>query len=400
VTTSWLDFVSESTFVKMLKLLRLLRLLKLRRLIQLLTNKIQSESMVLLIRILQSMLFMTALIHLVACGWLYIGLQGISDDNDSWVAVRQVVDNSAHQYAISFHWAVGQFYGGSEIDAGNLRERNFSCLSLLGGFFMATYFTSDVTSSMTRLHILTGQQNLHLRTLRKFLVNNDISATLSSRVQVNAIQALTHQQTNVPEADVELLKIVSEPLRVEIHFEMKFAHVCAHPLFQIIMEDDQMLIRKLCHIAIRFVSVSEGDILFSRGEVPTVSRMLFLKSGSLRYTHDGDNTEFLEPGMWVSEHVLWTSWVYHGLLSASGACTLVVLDSTEFRLLSADANLPRMNLTKYAEHFVKHINQTDPIDRSDIVSLQHISEIMKHAAPLWKKNSRRQFRGKSLVMRD
>jgi len=243
-------------------------------------------------------------------------------------------------------------------------------------------FASEVTSSMTRLHIITGQQGMHLRTLRKFLIHQGVSGSLSARVQENAIQALRSHQQNVPEEDVQLLSLVSEPLRIELHFAYLHPHLIQHPLFEAWLNESDTLLRLLCHSAMKVMSVSAGDILFSRGEVPLVPQMLFVLKGSLGYTRDGDEYEYLEGEGWICEHVLWSAdWIYHGLLEAEGQSSIACLNAERFQQLSGDARFPRIDLWEYAKEFLRWVNDMNDMQRSDLMSMEEAISIVTKVVP-------------------
>jgi len=48
---------------------------------------------------------------------------------------------------------------------------------------------------------------------------------------------LEEQKRSTPESDIELLALISQPLRVELHYEIYSRTLTAHPLFRRIDED-------------------------------------------------------------------------------------------------------------------------------------------------------------------
>merc|ERR1719215_190623 len=115
---------------------------------------------------------------------------------------------------------------------------------------------------------------------------------------------MSEQKRNAPEASVELLQLISEPLRVELHFEIHASVLMKHPFFDCYYAVNAVGIQKLCHQAAANVSISNGDVLFcdleSPGEQPQV---YFLVSGQLEYMHHGMCFERVEPGHWAGEAV-------------------------------------------------------------------------------------------------
>lgn len=391
VCINWAEIWSDSIVMQTFALLRLVRLSRLNHVLQMLMHSMYSESLVLFVRILQSMLLMCAFVHIMACGWLGLGRQ-----SHGWLANRQMEESSdAEQYAVSFHWALSQFYGSTDQFASNLQERNAACMSLLFAFFAATAFVSDVTSSLTRLHMLTGQQAFKLRVLRKYLISTGISSALAHRVQENAMHVLMRQQSQTPEESVELMSLISDPLRMEVHFEIFSPLFVSHPLFHGLMSVDDTLIRQLCHRAMKTVDVACGDVLFSQGETSQEPKMLFVITGTLEYTVDAVDFVTIKSKDWITEHALWTDWVYHGLLAASSTCTVACLDAVVFEQVS-NAELP-INFAEYAKAFVRLVNnQTAPTDLIDYETTAGLlQEVAPHIKPRTRKQGGRLFSGLS-----
>jgi len=267
-----------------------------------------------------------------------------------------------------------------ELVPSNLGERFYAIGSLLAGFVLATAFVSSITSSMTRLYIITSQQTGQFKVLSRYLKEHGISRKLATRVQKNAQHTIEQQQRNVPEDDVELLKFVSAPLRVELHFEIYSPLLFAHPLFHRLQESNPAVMRQICHSAVSVMTLSRDDVLFSRGEVPGRPEMLFVCSGSLAYSQDGERFQEVIPGEWICEHVLWTTWVYHGLLYATEPCHLAVLDAQTFCEVVSKCPTTTVELSSYAEQFLQLVNNS-PNTRSDLGCSMDIASLMVLSFP-------------------
>merc|ERR1719277_2279436 len=141
---------------------------------------------------------------------------------------------------------------------------------------------------MTRLQLIASQEAKHFSALRKYLDDHDIPFNLATKVQRNAQFAVQQQKQMVQEADVELLKLVSQPLMSELHFELHMRHLQHHPFFQHYIDVNPGGMRNVCHQAISFVRAHPGDILFVEYEVPQVPQMLFILDGKLSYVRDSE----------------------------------------------------------------------------------------------------------------
>eukprot|EP00930_Biecheleria_cincta_P070435 TRINITY_DN58072_c0_g1_i1.p1 TRINITY_DN58072_c0_g1~~TRINITY_DN58072_c0_g1_i1.p1 ORF type:complete len:958 (-),score=147.18 TRINITY_DN58072_c0_g1_i1:93-2789(-) len=390
VIITWLGVYIKQPQLRMLKLLRLLRLLRVQGLVNMVANRLHSERTALLMNIIVNILCIMCEVHILACMWVGLGQQTggwVAQLRASIGAISDFGNTDLDLYIYSYHWALCQFYGNGEHIVITFSERLFAVLSLLLAWFTATAFVASLTSSMTRLYILTGQQGAHTRVLRNYLREQKISVRLSSRVMQNAKRAIGDQQKNIPEIDVELLKLVSDPLRVELHFEMNAPILSHHPLFFEMSLSMASTLRKLCHSGVSTSLVSQADVIFSRGEVPSVPpKMVFVSRGILRYSTNNEGFETVGEGQWVSEHVLWTNWIYHGVLIAETACRLILVDASVFQDLVNEIQHCAVNFGAYANEFLTEINKQESIHRTDVGNATEVKLFLERAA---KRPSRR-----------
>merc|ERR1711862_676735 len=136
---------------------------------------------------------------------------------------------------------------------------------------------------MTRLHIISSNESEQVMVLRRYLRQNGVSKKLAVRVQHNAQHALQERRRFMPEGSVELLGIVSEPLRVELHFEIYSGVLAAHPFFARYIEECPQIMCRVCHCAMSELLVSHGDTIFTAGETPQYPKTYIVCSGTLQY---------------------------------------------------------------------------------------------------------------------
>merc|ERR1712232_1407561 len=103
---------------------------------------------------------------------------------------------------------------------------------------------------MTKAHLITNAQAQQLVALRRYLGENLISPGLARRLQLSAQHALVEQQRAMPEDKVDLLRLVSEPLRMDLHFEQYGIWLSVHPFINLYMEECPAEMRKICHVAV------------------------------------------------------------------------------------------------------------------------------------------------------
>merc|ERR1712176_932459 len=192
-------------------------------------------------------------------------------------------------------------------------------------------FVGSLTTAMTRLQMVSSQQAAQFLALRHFLQDHGISARLSLRVFQNAQHAMDEKKRNVTECSVELLAMISEPLLVELHFEIYAPPLLTHPFFDCLEMVNPGGVRRLCHVAVSSFALDIGDILFSDLEVPHVPRMYFVESGVFDYECEQLPLERAEHGDWMCEAVLWTSWSHCGTMRAMSRISLLGIEAQRFQ---------------------------------------------------------------------
>merc|ERR1711972_582433 len=143
---------------------------------------------------------------------------------------------------------------------------------------------------MTRLQLVTAEQSTQFTALRQFLYVQNISKMLSMRIQRSAQKAVDEMKRNTPEQNIDLFKLVSEPLRVELHYEINAPPLQEHPFFRCYEHTYVMAMRQICHSCVVRKTLHHGDLLFSTGETPDDPQMFFVLKGKMVYMHDGQKT--------------------------------------------------------------------------------------------------------------
>lgn len=350
--------------VRLLRMVRLLRVLKLNRgtavpeVVKLIFYKMSSERISIMLGMIRMKLFLAGVVHFIACCWYGIGVDG---DPPNWVDAYNIEDKEfKYVYTTSFHWALTQFSGSMDIQPQNFGERVFAIVALLFGFIFAAFVVSSITSSMTRLQIVMARQSTQVSMLNHYLWDNGISAKLALRVQKNAMVAAQSESRNTPEEEIELLALVSEPLQIEMHYEIYCPTLQRHPFFYLYKEHNQPAMRRICHLSISRKCYFAGDVIFHVGEEPQVPRMYFCISGELEYLHSNHGVDMshpLEGGDWMCEYVLWTQWTHCGSLRASTSVSLVALDARQFLEIASQFQTGEFFPFKYAQLFAVALNK-------------------------------------------
>jgi len=364
VTIDWLEAIitainsgqEESNVLKVLgilrgiRLMRLVRLAKTKKLSEFLFERIRSEGVMIVAYIFVIMTFLVGLIHVIACIWH--GIRTCDMD----VPEGRLTES----YVEAFHYILSLFAGEQVLDPRNLLERIFTILVLIFAFVVSAAFVGSLTTAMTRLQVIASKRSKAFVSLNRFLHDYGISRELASRVQRNARHALREQNRYTPEGSVELMALISDPLRVEIHYEVYSPVLMTHPFFHLYNMVNPVAVRNICHSAVDSMLISRGDFVFAESEPPVRPRMYFIVSGKLEYTPGAQDTERLLvqdllPRQWVAEAVLWTRWVHMGSLQAPTECRLASLDAERFAAIMS--TFPSQHGHRYAKKFVETLNE-------------------------------------------
>lgn len=358
----WIQFVSG---LRVAKLTHMIRIMRFARMFKLTTGMEEidafffSEKNLLVIGIAKISCLFIFLGHFVACLWYALG-RHMENDGASWVRhMGMDAEPFFFRYFTSLHWSLAQFASGNiEIDAQNVNERCFAIVVLIASFIVSAGFVSRITASMTRLQILAGNHESKFAMLRQYLRHHKVSANLAMRVVRSAQYAITLKTKNSLEDDIELLGMISEPLRVEIHYEILAPVLMAHPFFRQYNMMNVAAMRRLCHSSTEVLSMGAGDLLFTEGEVPKVPRMFFVMSGSMVYKRNisvGLDC-VLDAKAWACEGALWTKWSHTGNLAASGDSVILALDAETFQQVVTKFLAQAFFAAMYGASFVSHLN--------------------------------------------
>merc|ERR1740121_2184033 len=170
-----------------------------------------------------------------------------------------------------------------EVQPKNTEERVFTIFVFLAAFIIAAIFISNITSSLTRLDIITSRQKTQASVLRRYLAQNGVSMRLMQRLHRNAMHALGQKERVMHESEVELIGMISESLRMELHFEIYSHAITTTEFFVRYTQECPHVIHNVCHRAISIVFFSANDLVFCDGEKSLDPAMYVVGTGTLRY---------------------------------------------------------------------------------------------------------------------
>lgn len=352
--------------LRALRTLRLFRLMKAHEISTFLNERIRSEKVQLSGTIFKIIIGMLGFVHLIACAWYAVGrFAEYGPGESNWIKEEGLQEEDVSQrYSWSLHWSLSMVAGELIVPPRNAAERIFTICVLLLGIMVSASFVSIFTSTLTQLQIVAREESSKVSILRRYLFDHLISRQLAFRIQKNAQHALAEQKRNAPESTVVLLTMISNPLLMELHFEMHSPALMQHPFFLHYNDINKQGVKKLCHIGITDLSLSAGDVLFHDLEVPRKKQVFFVTSGGLDYKREDKETMAVVKPSWLSEAVLWTTWTHCGTARAVSESRLMVLDGQV--LQDCICSFPSEHARDYADAFVELLNSADAMELTDL----------------------------------
>eukprot|EP00930_Biecheleria_cincta_P044915 TRINITY_DN30946_c0_g1_i1.p1 TRINITY_DN30946_c0_g1~~TRINITY_DN30946_c0_g1_i1.p1 ORF type:complete len:765 (-),score=112.44 TRINITY_DN30946_c0_g1_i1:53-2347(-) len=362
-------FVRGSRGFRALRMLRLLRLLRVGNL-QLISGMFElstlaSEKMHLGFTVFKIVLALLAITHFIGCCWWGLGTAVADAHSTSWIRVNALENASiGEKYVACIHWSFAQFVGGmDEFVPAHPLERIFAIAVLVFTFMVSLIVLGNLTSSMTKLFIISEEHDEGLRVLRAYLSQNRISPQLATRVGLSVKYSLSTPQ-RISQEDVRLLGHVSVLLRSELYLEIFGRILSHHVFFNSYSELCPQVMRRVCMLAISTITAAKGDIIFSEGERPERPVMYVLTEGDLVYlSYTGRVAKLHNNGVhynlshFISEGALWTTWVHLGILKVvDPRVTLLVVDADKFQTIGREFIHTEVNPKVYAANFVKMLN--------------------------------------------
>lgn len=362
-----MSLMSLARIMRMARVLRLLRLLKMQDVVANITERIQSDAVGIAFLASKFLLVLLLVSHYFASLWWAVGSRDTS--GPTWVKENSYVSAGiAAQYLVSVYWALCQFSGGTdEIVPASSVERLCAVLVGVAGFMLSLSMLGTLTSALTQQYIIDGTGARQLAALKTYLKQHKIRQSLSKRLCRNAKHAIS---SDMSAESVQLLGVISEPLKVLMHFQMYSRVLYFHPFFTELLNDGNQLVRRICHQAMAFLFLDHGDIVFELNEEAAEPKMYIVDSGSLDYMDAYGETATVDERSCISEPALWTRWRHMGTLMAKSNAKLATIDAQSFHDLckqqithKKSACLP---LLAYAAAFVKELNQKEMLsDLSD-----------------------------------
>lgn len=369
-------------FLRFLRTLKLLRLVKVRQMLDTVQQHIYSEVANVQYNIAKTFTRIVVINHLLACGWYGIGTLD-QDVPYSWVRKYISSDRSfGYRYTSSLHWSLAQLGVGSiGISPENTAERGYAIFVLLAALLMFSSLMSTLVNLLAHLQDMQDEVNTQFWLLRRFCVENHVSKELSMRVEHFLQHAYRRRQRHVSDSELTIFQHLSEPLHAELQYQRYKKCLGVHPFFEKVLRrsfysqssqsgDHRWVIHKVAKDAMAVSSFATEDPIFCGGSVAKC--MYFLEDGSCEYQRADLLPLSVWSGQWISEAALWTAWLHVGTLTAEIASQIVNFDAECLPQIMSSHPETWAMAHKFAEAFVRGLNETTPDELSDVDTLKSV----------------------------
>jgi len=346
--------------LRVVRLVRVLRLMKFSDPVQMFLDGLQSNYLLLVVRIARSVSIIAIVNHVVACSWYALSRLN-EDDPMTWVRKAGIANNMSPTwsefrwfYTTSLHWAFCQFTPASmEVNPTNWRERVFAIVMVLFGLISFSSFVSTITSSLTEIKNLNVERVRQNRCLTQYFRENKVSVRVGTCIRHWILRNQKRPQHRIHEEDIPSLKGLPKSLHVQLHEEVFAPMLTVHPFFATFMFIDARRFSRLCHYAVSEVMLLAEEELFVRGK--SAKYMYFFIAGHVCY-HFESTQHTIGGGQWACEIALWAPWVHRGtIVGVESWNGLVQVEAAQFQEVVPSCTLAfRKFVAAYASRYVRH----------------------------------------------
>lgn len=336
-----------------LRIARLIRLMKMPSLLDDVADYVQTDALLTFVRVARSLVTLAVANHFLACGWYAVGRAS----TPSWITrLDDEGRDLAFRYVTALHWSLTQFTPASmEIYPKGFPERVYSICVLFLALVVFSSFVSSITNAMNHLRHINEATQKQNNNLRRYINENKLSLELGNRIRAFAKRLRVRTRFRVHQEDIDVFRVLPEPLRLQVYWEVYVPILSAHPFFGLCSEHFETFVLRFCFGALHEQSAITGQELFNHDQ--EAKHMLFVMSGTLEYCQGLTDIQIdaVNAEEWCSEVAIWLKWAHEGRLSAMSHSELVLLDANVFRKFVSQASLVLFEICKvYAMSFQEH----------------------------------------------
>lgn len=363
--------------VKAIRALRLLRVVKFADILREQLKRVNSETLLKTVSLLQLIFAFMMLNHFTACGWYLVG----KTTGDGWFQEMVLItaESASAGYLLALHWSITQFHGSMEVIPGNTSERIFAVIMLIVGMLTFSVTVSVSMDMIFQVRQARKRDTERKRRLRSYFIRHDVPMKLM--LSVKAHLKLCSDTDKQLQDDKELLEALPPQLGRALLLEVRQPTLDRHWFFTWIKSKHFTAFQEVCSLAFVSIPALHGHNIFTCQDA--CSSMYFVESGSLRYlamksgkaaqrTSIGPHSRFVKRlcqfnagvevarKQWVCEPALWVqSWRTHGELIALVNTVVLSLESSDLAEVISAFPWLYFDVSVYAHWVVQELKDYD-----------------------------------------
>lgn len=366
---------------KILRSLRVIRSFKAYNVAITFMDRVQSQWVVVLLKLLSLVfsVFLTA--HYVCCYWFAIGDRNFPgmdsfDLQTTWLSELGVPrDKTGQLYLYAMQWTLSQsgMSSWSPISPTNGVEIVWNQIVIMMWMLIIAGTASSFTIWAIQVRDTQLDYERQEARLRRYLLENRISKSVGNAavrfVRVN-FETL---QSGVNEASIPMFNDLPLILRLELHRQIYLPMLRSHLVFEQMHED---MLDAVCHLACIDASYLAGHQVFDKGD--PAKGMFFLKTGEFAYcsNHEAEPLK-IKGESWVAEIAVWRRWAHVGSLAARMSSTAVIIDVERFNAIMTQYARSGADLDDYREYARMVAQHFSGCTASDIWTEEGLLEVLE-----------------------
>lgn len=349
--------------LRVLRALRMVRLIKMNRIASLLEEAAMSSSkqwFVLVLSILKAGALCFLLLHVLACGWIYIGMEVMRSGHNSWLVYTRADDLSmGNQYLHALTWILCP-PSPPELDADSSIEYLYNIVIVVFVVGCLGVSLSGVTDTMASLRAVNLEKDMKMRHVQAYMHTQKVPVALASRILRFAEHKLNRMQGSVC-LDMSL---ISPALQGELNVSQRSDVLCRHHVFALVKQLFPEAFASICG-AFQSEVHEKNEPVFQAGNF--LSYMCFTAFGKYKLsTVEGQNEEFTSV-RWFNELSIYTGPTIQQItLIPATYSEMFTIRGEALRTCIQEWPLCVDLLVEYAQEFLQQVRKTNnPLEHDE-----------------------------------
>jgi hypothetical protein len=340
--------------IRVVRVLRLLRFAKVGKHMHNIEDSFNTEYIFLMLDMFKLCLAIVLMNHIMGSTWYLVGDISRVEKQHNWIEAAGIANEPLGlRYSACLRWSLAHFtLATSPLQAHNSLEQVFSIFAMMVGVVIFCVFLSMITRFMVKQEHKEQLKQSWL--LRRYIREKSISEVLRFKILRYVDYVVPLEEGSLSETRVTLLDKLSETLRIELAYEVKFNIISHHPVVAAVQGVSPPFVCSLVQSVLSAKRIGKDDLVVRRGMMAPC--MYFLTKGQMRYTGPACEATPMQTNDFLCEMALWVAWAVRGKCWAETACEMIFVDAKAFNAVAQEEVAVCSLLSSYVEVYVKTLN--------------------------------------------